>query len=510
MGGGVTGPDSTLAATELAEPHLPSGAAHHDRVPEEPIRRRADVEAPGLFSVRMTAATARRVLAQLRGDHRTVALVLVTPSFLLWLINRMYDNQSSFNHTALSLLGIFPFTTMFLITSVAMLRERTSGTLERLLTTPISKLDLLMGYGIAFAVAAAAQAAVASAIAYWLLGLYTPGNPVLVVSIAIVSAVLGMSLGLLASAFATSEFQAVQFMPALVMPQILLGGLFVPRTQMVDWLYDVSAALPMTYDIEALGEVGKTSLITAKMLRDTGIMAGVALLAVALAAVTLRRRTGPVTHRARRALTAVLEVTVLLSGAAVVAYLVETSRYVRTENAEIDGDKIPVGAPATGTIIDWSATQGATLRKGQIIGRVQGVRGDGPQHVIRAPADGTVVQDSVVSGVFVTAATQLAVVYDLSQTYVTARVMETSIGGVHLGQPVDISVDAYPNRSLTGTVWDIQGGTAGTFAPHTLPDNSTGSYQKVTQVIPVMIVITDRGNLVLVPGMNVTVHIHKS
>ena len=174
---------------------------------------------------RIVVATAGRVLRQLLGDRRTVALLLVVPGALLALTHQMIDSRPTFDRLALSLLGVFPFTTMFLITSVAMLRERTSGTLERLLTTPMSKLDLLLGYGIAFAAAAAAQAGVTCAVVYGPLGLTTPGSPALVIGIAVLGATMGMAVGLLASAFATSEFQAVQFMPAIVMPQILLGGL---------------------------------------------------------------------------------------------------------------------------------------------------------------------------------------------------------------------------------------------------------------------------------------------
>ena len=183
------------------------------------------------MSGRIVVATAHRVLLQLRGDRRTIALLLVVPSLLLVLTHQMFDSRPEFDRVALSLLGIFPFTTMFLVTSVSMLRERTSGTLERLLTTPMAKLDLLLGYGVAFAVAATAQAGVTCGTAYGLLGLYTPGSPWIVVTTAILGAVLGMALGLLSSAFATSEFQAVQFMPAIVMPQILLGGLFVPASR---------------------------------------------------------------------------------------------------------------------------------------------------------------------------------------------------------------------------------------------------------------------------------------
>src|ERR1044071_762805 len=169
------------------------------------------------MSPALTLRTAARILRQLRNDKRTIALILVVPTVLLTLMRYLFDAQPPvFDRIGLIMLGVFPLVIMFLLTSVAMLRERTSGTLERLLTTPIGKLDILLGYGIAFAVAAAVQAAVASALAYWLLGLDTVGSPWLVALIAIGNAVLGMALGLFVSAFARSEFQAVQFMPTVV------------------------------------------------------------------------------------------------------------------------------------------------------------------------------------------------------------------------------------------------------------------------------------------------------
>ncbi|MGH4007161.1 MAG: ABC transporter permease [Pseudonocardiaceae bacterium] len=463
-----------------------------------------------LLSPRFTAATARRVLTQLRGDHRTVALMLIVPSVLLVLTNQMFDSKPVFDRVALLLLGIFPFTTMFLITSVAMLRERTSGTLERLLTTPMSKLDLLLGYGIAFALAAAAQAAVTCATAYWLLGLDTPGSPWLVVGIAIASAVLGMALGLLSSAFATTEFQAVQFMPAVVMPQVLLGGLFVPREQMAGWLETISDALPLTYVIEALGEVGRTSLVTGELLRDTGVVIGAAIIALVLAASTLRRRAGPLRRSTRRVLLVVPLVVLIIGGALATNYVLQTHRYLCTDNAQIDGDKISVIAPVGGTLVSWRATHGSILRKDEVIGRIE-IQGDfgQPQKIIRAPAKGTVALDHVVEGAVVTAGTQLAVAYDLSEIFVTARIDEAAIGDIRLGRQVDIAVDAYPDITLTGYVWEIQGSTAGLFS-QSPQDNTTGSFQKLTQVIPVKIAISDRQDLTLVPGMNVTVKIYKN
>jgi ABC-2 type transport system permease protein len=180
---------------------------------------------------------------------------------------------------------------MFLVTSIAMLRERTSGTLERLLTTPLGKLDLLFGYGLAFGLASAVQGAVATAAAYWLLGLQTTGNAGLVVLIAVVNAVLGVALGLLCSAFARTEFQAVQFLPVVVVPQVLLCGLFVPREQMAGWLEAISNVLPLTYAVDALIEVGRYAEATTAMWRDLSIVVGAAIVALILAAATLRRRT---------------------------------------------------------------------------------------------------------------------------------------------------------------------------------------------------------------------------
>jgi len=240
----------------------------------------------------MTLRTAARILRQLRHDRRTIAMILVVPTLLLTLLRYLYDSQPLlFDRVGLIMLGLFPLVIMFLLTSVAMLRERTSGTLERLLTTPIRKVDILLGYGIAFAVAAAVQAVIVSALAFLLLGLDTLGPPWLVAVIAIANAVLGMALGLLVSAFANSEFQAVQFMPAVVLPQVLLCGLLAPRDEMAGWMHAISNVLPMTYAVEALQELGVHPDPTAIMWRDLGIIVGCIIVALLLGAATLRRRT---------------------------------------------------------------------------------------------------------------------------------------------------------------------------------------------------------------------------
>ncbi len=248
---------------------------------------------------RILVATTGRILRQLRHDRRTVALLVVVPTVLLAVVYYMYVDQPTppgqpapFDRIALVLLGFFPFIIMFLVTSIAMLRERTSGTLERLLTTPLGKLDLLFGYGIAFGLAAIVQAAVATAVAYWLFDLDTAGSSGLVILIAAVNAVLAVALGLFCSAFARTEFQAVQFMPVVVAPQLLLCGLFVPRDEMAGWLQVVSDVLPLSYSVEALQEVGSTAEPTATMWRNLAIVGGATVLALVFAAATLRRRSG--------------------------------------------------------------------------------------------------------------------------------------------------------------------------------------------------------------------------
>jgi ABC-2 type transport system permease protein len=243
-------------------------------------------------SARVTLATAGRVLRQLRRDRRTIALVLVVPSFLLTLFRYIFDGQEqTFDRLGGPLVGIFPLVIMFLITSIAMLRERTTGTLERLMSLPLAKLDLLAGYGLAFALVGAVQASVTAGVALGLLDLDVQGTVWLVVAIAVANAVLGMALGLFLSAFATTEFQAVQFMPAAILPQFLLCGLLVPRERMAEVLEWVSWALPMTYAYEALSRATEDPDPGARLVVDVAVVAGATLIALALGAATLRRRT---------------------------------------------------------------------------------------------------------------------------------------------------------------------------------------------------------------------------
>ncbi len=243
------------------------------------------------MNVAFTVATARRILTQLRHDPRTVVMLVLVPSLLMVLLRFVFNSKQTFSLVAPALLGVFPFLIMFLITSVTTLRERTTATLERLMTLPIGKLDLLFGYALAFGTVAVIQVAVAAGISVTWLGLEVSGSLWTLLLIAVLDAVLGMALGLFVSAFATSEFQAIQFMPLFVLPQILLCGLFVPRGSM-GWLLNwLSNVMPLSYAVDALTQVTRSVDFPATLARNLIIVAGAAILALVLGAATLRRRT---------------------------------------------------------------------------------------------------------------------------------------------------------------------------------------------------------------------------
>jgi ABC-2 type transport system permease protein len=243
------------------------------------------------MSARITLATARRVLLQLRSDHRTVAMLLAVPLVLLTLLRYVFDAQPQvFDGIGGPLLAIFPFTSMFLVTSVAMLRERTSGTLERLLAMPMGKADLLAGYALAFGLMAVVQTLLASAVALGPLGLDVAGSAALVVLLAVLNALLGTALGLLLSAFARSEFQAVQFLPAVVLPQLLLCGLFAPRDVMATPLRWLSDVFPLTYAVQAMQRVTESAEVTSGLVTDVAVVGGCVVGFLVLGAATLQRR----------------------------------------------------------------------------------------------------------------------------------------------------------------------------------------------------------------------------
>lgn len=245
-----------------------------------------------MYHIHATLATSQRVLRQLSHDPRTLALIFIVPCLLMALLRWLFDNNlMSFDHLAPALLGIFPFVIMFIITSITTLRERTGGTMERLMALSIGKLDLVMGYMMAFGLLAIVQAFLASVLVLYGFTLDVSGPHWFLIIMALADALLGTALGIFVSAFAKTEFQAVQFMPAFILPQLLIGGLFMPLSQMPELLEKIAYVFPLTYAIDALNIITTNTEITQAAWRDLSVVAAFVIGSLLLGALTLRRRT---------------------------------------------------------------------------------------------------------------------------------------------------------------------------------------------------------------------------
>lgn len=240
-------------------------------------------------------ATTRRILAQLRADRRTLGLIAAVPALLLTLLYFVYRDypgaDALFNSIAVSMMAILPMVVMFLVTSVAMLRERVGGTLERLWTTPAHRADLLLGYATAFSLTAVVQSLILCAVAAWGLDVQIEAHWGWVVLSALVNAFVGVSLGLVVSAFARTEFQAVQFMPVVIAPQLFLCGLLVARDQLPRALEVVGNALPMSWAVDAVGELRAQAEVSGDYVRDLVRLVCFGLVVLVVAAMTVPRRT---------------------------------------------------------------------------------------------------------------------------------------------------------------------------------------------------------------------------
>lgn len=244
-----------------------------------------------MYHLRATMATTKRIFEQLEHDKRSLGLIFFVPVILMSLLYWLYSDQERvFNTIAPALLGVFPFIIMFLITSITTLRERTGGTLERILATPMAKIDIILGYTLAFGILAIVQSLIASSVAIWLLGMDVAGPQWFVVMVALLDALLGTALGLFVSAFARTEFQAVQFLPALIFPQLLVCGLLLPLDKMPDILQTIAYCLPLTYAVDALQRVVTESTLTTEAWRDIWVIGAFIIGAILLGALTLRRR----------------------------------------------------------------------------------------------------------------------------------------------------------------------------------------------------------------------------
>jgi multidrug resistance efflux pump len=198
----------------------------------------------------------------------------------------------------------------------------------------------------------------------------------------------------------------------------------------------------------------------------------------------------------------------------------QSNNYISTQDARVAADMLPITPPITGSVTSWTVKTGDLVTQGQVIGRQDTsiVTASNPalssspatldaMSQIKAPIDGKIIQSSAIKGQMASPATNLAVVANMSNAYISANIKETNIQNIAAGQKVDITIDAYPNTIFLGAVSSIGQATSSTFS--LLPaQNASGSYTKVTQVIPVRITINDIKGVNLMPGMNASVKIY--
>ncbi|MDR0483621.1 MAG: ABC transporter permease [Cellulomonadaceae bacterium] len=239
--------------------------------------------------MRLTLVTAKRVLTQLRSDPRTIAMIMVLPCLIVGLIAWMFHGTDTLDRFGPVLIGFFPLFVMFLITSITTQRERSSGTLERLMTTPLRKGDLMGGYVLAFGSLSVIQALVVTGFAL-AVGMDMAGSVPLMILVAMLSAVLGCALGLAASAVARTEFQAVQMLPLVIVPQIFTAGIFLPREAMPTALQWIANVLPLTYSVDAMQKVTAGQGL-GEIATDLVVVVLWIIGSIALGILTLRRRT---------------------------------------------------------------------------------------------------------------------------------------------------------------------------------------------------------------------------
>ena len=235
---------------------------------------------------------AGRIVRQIGRDRRTLALIIMVPVVMMTLIGLSFPDKSMLNYIAPALLATFVLFFSFLITGISFLRERSQGTMERLMATPVSRLDVALGYLFGLSVFAILQTLIIFFFTIYVLDVTYQGELWQILVFQLIIIVGSVNLGIFTSTFARNEFQVIQFIPLIIMPQVFLGGMLWPVEQMPDYLQWLANALPLTYAVDGLREVmlaGKTLL---DVWLDLAVLAGYTVITSILAALTIRRNMG--------------------------------------------------------------------------------------------------------------------------------------------------------------------------------------------------------------------------
>jgi ABC-2 type transport system permease protein len=239
---------------------------------------------------RKTLMVAHRVLRELLRDHRSRIVLMVTPALLVILVRQLFNSAEAFAPSAALMLGIFPAFSMCLFGSTALVRERTEGTLEKILTTPITKTNLVCGYACAAVVASLVQAAVTVTAAFAVVRIHTASPVWLMGLLTALCGVFGMSLGLCISAASKNEGEAFQFLPGVMIPQMLVSGVVFPVAHMGAWVQRLESLLPLSAVTNTMADARTTAYGGTPMAVSLAAMLGIIAAALALAVLTVAKR----------------------------------------------------------------------------------------------------------------------------------------------------------------------------------------------------------------------------
>ena len=232
---------------------------------------------------------AGRIIRQLIRDRRTMAMIVVVPVVIMTLIGLSFPEEGILDYIAPALLATLALFFSFLLTGISFLRERSQGTMERLMASPLSRLDIVVGYLFGFFIFALTQTLIMVLFTIYVLGVNYYGDLWQIFVFQIVVITGAVNLGIFISTFARNEFQMVQFIPLIIVPQIFLCGVIWPVEQMPDYLQWLSAVLPLTYAVDGLRDI----MLAGKSLLDVGfelaVLAGFTVVTSILAAIVLRR-----------------------------------------------------------------------------------------------------------------------------------------------------------------------------------------------------------------------------
>lgn len=238
----------------------------------------------------MNGATpvAGRILRAMRADRRTLGLVFVLPAFIVFLLSEVFPPPRP-PAVASVILGVVVFFLTYMLTAIGFLRERTAGTLERVLVAPISRTGVVIGYVLGYGCLAAVQSVVLLGAGVVFLDVTFELGSGVVLVVELLAALTALGIGIVLSLFADTEFQAIQFIPLVITPQVLLGGTFLPVEELPTYLEWPARAMPLTYVIDAMdyAVAGRGSVTEFRL--ALAVLAGFAVASVILAALVVRR-----------------------------------------------------------------------------------------------------------------------------------------------------------------------------------------------------------------------------